>query len=94
MRGPHVFAGYWQRPEATAEAFTVDDWFKTGDLGWCSTDGYFTITGRARALIISGGYNIYPREIEDVLALHPAVAEVAVIGSPNQLSYASIGTRI
>jgi malonyl-CoA/methylmalonyl-CoA synthetase len=83
VRGPHVFAGYWQRPEATAEAFTRDGWFKTGDLGWCSADGYYTITGRARELIISGGYNIYPREIEDVLALHPAVAEVAVFGQPD-----------
>ncbi len=80
VRGPHVFAGYWNRPDATAEAFSADSWFKTGDLGWYSDDGYYTITGRARELIISGGYNIYPREIEDVLALHPAVAEVAVIG--------------
>ncbi|HEX7737463.1 MAG TPA: acyl-CoA synthetase [Ktedonobacteraceae bacterium] len=83
IRGPHVFSGYWNRPEATAEAFAADGWFKTGDLGWRSSDGYYTITGRARELIISGGYNIYPREIEDVLALHPAVAEVAVIGQPD-----------
>jgi malonyl-CoA/methylmalonyl-CoA synthetase len=83
VRGPHVFAGYWNRPEATAEAFTYDGWFKTGDLGWSSIDDYYTITGRARELIISGGYNIYPREIEDVLALHPAIAEVAVIGQPD-----------
>ena len=68
VRGPHVFAGYWNRPDATAEAFSADGWFKTGDLGWRSADGYFTITGRARELIISGGYNIYPREVEDVLA--------------------------
>ncbi len=83
VRGTHVFAGYWQRPEATAEAFTADGWFKTGDLGWRSADGYYTITGRARELIISGGYNIYPREIEDVLAQHPAVGEVAVLGLPD-----------
>ncbi|MDQ2887565.1 MAG: acyl-CoA synthetase [Chloroflexota bacterium] len=83
VRGPHVFAGYWNRPEATAEAFSSDGWFKTGDLGWYSNDGYYTITGRARELIISGGYNIYPREVEDVLALHPAIAEVAVIGTPD-----------
>jgi malonyl-CoA/methylmalonyl-CoA synthetase len=81
--GPHVFVGYWNRPEATAEAFSADGWFKTGDLGWYSDDGYYTITGRARELIISGGYNIYPREIEDVLETHPAVAEVAVIGLPD-----------
>ena len=71
VRGPHVFAGYWNRPDATAEAFTADGWFKTGDLGWCSADGYYTITGRARELIISGGYNVYPREVEDVLAEPP-----------------------
>ena len=83
VRGPHVFAGYWNRPDATAEAFNEDGWFKTGDLGWRSVDGYFTIAGRARELIISGGYNIYPREVEDVLATHPAVAEVAVLGIPD-----------
>ena len=83
VRGPHVFTGYWKRPDATAEAFSADGWFKTGDLGWYSDDGYYTITGRARELIISGGYNIYPREIEDVLEGHPAVAEVAVIGVPD-----------
>ncbi len=83
VRGPHVFAGYWNRPDATAEAFEPDGWFKTGDLGWYSHDGYYTITGRARELIISGGYNIYPREVEDVLATHPAIAEVAVIGIPD-----------
>jgi acyl-CoA synthetase (AMP-forming)/AMP-acid ligase II len=83
VRGPHIFAGYWNRPDATAEAFDADGWFKTGDLGWRSADGYYTITGRARELIISGGYNIYPREVEDVLAGHPAVAEVAVLGAPD-----------
>ncbi|HEY8323220.1 MAG TPA: acyl-CoA synthetase [Ktedonobacterales bacterium] len=83
VRGPHVFAGYLNRPDATAEAMTPDGWFKTGDLGWVSDDGYFTITGRARELIISGGYNVYPREIEDALAQHPAVAEVAVMGAPD-----------
>jgi malonyl-CoA/methylmalonyl-CoA synthetase len=84
VRGPHVFAGYNNRPEATAEAFSSDGWFKTGDLGWISDDGYFTITGRAHELIISGGYNIYPREIEDVLASHPSVGEVAVIGMADE----------
>lgn len=84
VRGPHVFAGYINRPDATAEAFSEDGWFKTGDLGWVSVDGYFTITGRARELIISGGYNIYPREIEDVLVTHPAVAEVAVLGTADE----------
>ncbi len=80
VRGPHVFAGYWQQPEATAAAFDADGWFTTGDLGWRSADGYYTISGRARELIISGGYNIYPREVEEVLVTHPAVAEAAVLG--------------
>ena len=83
VRGPHVFAGYINRPDATAEAFSPDGWFRTGDLGSLSADGYFTITGRARELIISGGENVYPREVEDTLATHPAVAEVAVLGAPD-----------
>jgi malonyl-CoA/methylmalonyl-CoA synthetase len=83
VRGAHVFKGYWNRPEATAEAFTSDGWFKTGDLGWCSADGYYTISGRAKELIISGGYNIYPREVEEVLLAHPKIAEVAVVGLPD-----------
>jgi malonyl-CoA/methylmalonyl-CoA synthetase len=83
VRGPHVFKGYWQRPDATAEAFDPDGWFKTGDLGWRSPDGYYTINGRARELIISGGYNVYPREVEEVLLQHPSVGEVAVFGLPH-----------
>jgi malonyl-CoA/methylmalonyl-CoA synthetase len=83
VRGPHVFVGYWNQPDATAAAFSADGWFKTGDLGSYSSDGYYTITGRARELIISGGYNIYPREVEDVLAAHNDIAEVAVVGLPD-----------
>jgi malonyl-CoA/methylmalonyl-CoA synthetase len=83
VRGPHVFKGYWQRDDATAEAFEEDGWFNTGDLGWRSADGYFTISGRARELIITGGYNVYPREVEEVLETHPAVAEAAVLGLPD-----------
>ncbi len=85
VRGPNVFAGYWERPEATAEAF-VDDpdggdsWFRTGDLGAVDADGYVRIVGRAKELIITGGSNVYPREVDDALASHPAVAEVAVAG--------------
>lgn len=82
VRGPHVFHGYWRNREATATAFD-GDWFNTGDLGWRSDDGYYTISGRARELIISGGYNVYPREVEDVLLAHPGIAEVAVIGLPH-----------
>jgi len=83
VRGPHVFSGYWNRPEATAESFDADGWFRTGDLGLKDKDGYFHITGRARELIISGGFNVYPREVEEVLATHPGVAEVAVLGLPD-----------
>jgi malonyl-CoA/methylmalonyl-CoA synthetase len=83
VRGPHVFAGYWQNEAATAEAFDAEGWFNTGDLGWRSADGYYTISGRARELIISGGFNIYPREVEEVLESHPAVAEAAVLGLPD-----------
>jgi malonyl-CoA/methylmalonyl-CoA synthetase len=83
VRGPHVFQGYWRRPDATAEAFDGEGWFNTGDLGWRSADGYYTISGRARELIISGGYNVYPREVEEVLLTHPGVAEAAVLGLPD-----------
>ena len=83
VRGPHVFKGYWRRPEATVEAFDGDGWFNTGDLGICSADGYFSIVGRARELIISGGYNIYPREVEEVLETYPGIREVAVFGIPD-----------
>jgi malonyl-CoA/methylmalonyl-CoA synthetase len=83
VRGPHVFAGYWERPDATAEAFDADGWFRTGDLGHRDADGYYTISGRAKELIISGGYNIYPREVEEVLEQCPGVAEVAVVGLPD-----------
>ncbi len=84
VRGPHVFAGYWNRPDATAEAFTADRWFSTGDLGRRDAAGYYTITGRARELIISGGFNIYPREVEEALLLHPQVEEAAVLGLPDR----------
>ncbi len=83
VRGPHVFKGYWNQPGATAESFTADGWFRTGDLGHVSDDGYFTITGRAKELIISGGYNVYPREVEEALQGCPGVAEVAVVGLPH-----------
>lgn len=85
VRGPSLFSGYWGKPEETADAFTQDQnggpaWFGTGDLGAVDTDGYLSIVGRARELIITGGLNVYPREVDDVLALHPAVGEVAVSG--------------
>lgn len=79
VRGPNVFAGYFQRPEATDEAFE-DGWFRTGDLGRYDPDGYLRIVGRGKDLIISGGYNVYPAEVEACLREHPAVADVAVAG--------------
>jgi malonyl-CoA/methylmalonyl-CoA synthetase len=82
LRGPNVFAGYWERSQATAESFT-DGWFRTGDLARLDPDGYLHILGRSKELIISGGLNVYPREVEDVLLDHPDVAEVAVVGTPS-----------
>jgi len=79
VRGPNVFAGYWRRPDATASAF-ADGWFRTGDLATRSDDGYYTLLGRKSDLIISGGFNIYPREIEELLLEQPGVTEAAVVG--------------
>lgn len=84
MRGPNVFAGYWRREEATRAAFD-DGWFKTGDMAECSPDGYYTLLGRKSDLIISGGFNIYPREIEEFLESQEEVAEAAVVGMPDRL---------
>jgi malonyl-CoA/methylmalonyl-CoA synthetase len=83
VTGPNVISGYLDRPDADAEAFTADGWFRTGDLGILDGDGYLTISGRAKELIISGGYNVYPREVEEVLRAHPAVADAAVVGAPS-----------
>jgi malonyl-CoA/methylmalonyl-CoA synthetase len=83
VRGPNVFSGYWNRPDATNVSFTDDGWFRTGDLGAFDDAGYLRIVGRSKELIITGGFNVYPREVEDVLAQHPAVAEVAVAGRPS-----------
>jgi malonyl-CoA/methylmalonyl-CoA synthetase len=84
LRGPNTFAGYWRREEATREAF-VEGYFKTGDLATRSPDGYFTLTGRKSDLIISGGFNIYPREIEEFLQEQPEIAEAAVVGLPDRM---------
>jgi malonyl-CoA/methylmalonyl-CoA synthetase len=83
LRGPNIFAGYWNQPDATAATFTDDGWFLTGDLGAFDDDGYLRIVGRSKELIISGGYNVYPREVEDVLREHPSVGDVAVVGVPS-----------
>lgn len=83
IRGPHVCKGYWGRPEETARAI-VDGWLHTGDLAVRDEEGYYTIVGRLKDVIISGGENIYPAEVESVLAGHPAVAEVALIPAPDE----------
>ncbi len=80
VRGPNVFGGYWERPDATAAAFTNDGWFRTGDIGELDADGYLRLVGRASDLIITGGYNVYPREVEDAILEHSDVVDVAVVG--------------
>jgi len=82
IRGPNVTPGYWRRPEETAEAF-VDGWFLTGDIGRMAPDGMFTLVDRKKDMIISGGFNVYPRAIEDAIHEHPNVREAAVIGVPD-----------
>jgi malonyl-CoA/methylmalonyl-CoA synthetase len=84
LRGPNVFRGYWRREDATANAF-VNGYFRTGDLATRSPDGYYTLSGRKSDLIISGGFNIYPREIEEFLQEQPEIAEAAVIGVPDEI---------
>lgn len=83
VKGPNVFSGYWHMPEKTAEEFTADGYFKTGDVGRFDVDGYLSIVGRSKDLIISGGYNVYPKEIESLIDELPGVLESAVIGVPH-----------
>ncbi|OLB90584.1 MAG: hypothetical protein AUI15_24415 [Actinobacteria bacterium 13_2_20CM_2_66_6] len=84
LKGGQVFKGYWRNPNATEEAFTPDGFFKTADVGEIGEDGTLAIRGRLKELIISGGFNVYPREVELVLEEHPAVDEVAVAGLPSE----------
>jgi malonyl-CoA/methylmalonyl-CoA synthetase len=83
VKGPNVFKGYWRMPEKTREEFTDDGYFITGDVGTIDVQGRVTIVGRAKDLIISGGFNVYPKEIEDVLDGLPGVGESAVVGVPH-----------
>jgi malonyl-CoA/methylmalonyl-CoA synthetase len=83
VRGPNVFSGYWRMPEKTREEFTDDGWFRTGDVGSLDVDGRLTIVGRSKDLIISGGYNVYPAEVEGYLNEADGVAESAVVGVPH-----------
>jgi acyl-CoA synthetase (AMP-forming)/AMP-acid ligase II len=83
-QGPRVMSGYWQDEEKTAKAFTSDGWLRTSDMGYMDEDGYIFLAGRADDLIIRGGENISPREVEDVIQSHPKVEEAAVIGIPDE----------
>jgi malonyl-CoA/methylmalonyl-CoA synthetase len=83
IKGPNVFAGYWGDAEKTRAEFTPDGWFKTGDVGRIGDDGYLYILGRAKDLVISGGYNVYPKEVEAELDALSGVAESAVFGVPH-----------
>jgi long-chain acyl-CoA synthetase len=84
IRGHNVMKGYWRRPEDTADVLDADGWFRTGDIGRVDEDGYFFIVDRKKEMVIRGGFNVYPREIEEVAYTHPAVREVAVIGVPHE----------
>ncbi len=83
-RGPTVMKGYWNRPDATAEAIDADGWFRTGDAGYVDDDGFYFVVDRVKDMVISGGENVYPAEVESVLLGHPAIAQVAVIGTPSE----------
>jgi len=93
IRGHNVMKGYWRKPEETAQAIQ-DGWFRSGDLGKVDEDGYFVIVDRKKDMIIRGGYNVYPREIEEVLYEHPAVAEAAVIGLPHPALGEEVGAAV
>jgi malonyl-CoA/methylmalonyl-CoA synthetase len=83
VRGPNLFAGYWRDPDKTRAAFTDDGWFRTGDLGYFDADGYLRLVGRGSDLIITGGLNVYPAEVEDAIDATPGVIESAVVGLPH-----------
>jgi malonyl-CoA/methylmalonyl-CoA synthetase len=85
-----VCKGYWRRPEATAEAFTEDGWLRSGDMARQDEDGYFTLVARRKEIIITGGFNVYPKEVENVLERHPNVREAAVFGTADR----DLGERV
>ncbi len=93
VRGPNVFSGYWRMPEKTREEFTADGWFRTGDVGRFDAQGYLTIVGRSKDLIISGGYNVYPAEVEACLNELPGVEESAVVGVPHP-DFGEVGVAV
>ena len=94
IRGHNVMKSYWERPEATAEAINSDGWFRTGDMAKVDEDGYFFIVDRKKDLIIRGGYNVYPREVEEVLYEHPAIQEAAVVGVPDDALGEEVGAAV
>ena len=94
IRGHNVMKGYWKRPEATADAIDRHGWFYSGDIARVDPDGYFFIVDRKKDLIIRGGYNVYPREVEEVIYEHPAVREAAVIGVPHAELGEEVGAAV
>jgi long-chain acyl-CoA synthetase len=94
FRGPSVIPGYWNAPEATAAAIDADGWLATGDVGFVDDDGYLFLVDRKKDLIIRGGYNVYPREVEEALYAHPAVLEVAVVGVPHETLGEDVGAFV
>ena len=86
VRGPQVMEGYWNRPDETAKVFTGDGWLRTGDMGFMDERGYFKITDRKKDMIVVSGFKVFPNQIEDAVALHPGVAEVAAVGVPSEKS--------
>ena len=94
IRGHNVMKGYWERAEATTEEVMRGGWFRTGDMATVDEDGYFFIVDRKKDMIIRGGYNVYPREIEEVLYEHPAVSEAAVVGVPDDALGEEVGAAI
>jgi long-chain acyl-CoA synthetase len=94
LRGPTVMKGYWNRPEATAETLDGDGWLRTGDIARVDEDGYYFVVDRKKELVIRGGFNVYPREIEEVLYEHPAVREAAVLGIPHESLGEEVGAAV
>ena len=94
IRGHNIMKGYWNRPDANKEAITEEGWFRTGDMAKMDEDGYFFIVDRKKDLIIRGGYNVYPREVEEVLYEHPAIQEAAVVGVPHDELGEEVGAAV
>ena len=94
IKGHNIMKGYWSKEDATKEVLDEDGWFRSGDMAYVDDDGYFFIVDRKKDMIIRGGYNVYPREIEEVLYEHPAVSEAAVIGIPDDSKGEEVGAAV